>query len=478
MLELFIKEVKNMENNNEEHKKISGMYIPPELYLNPKLTLTEMYLFPLIKDLCTNNRGCYASNHYLSTRLFFCSEQTITNSLTNLKNHKYIFIEYNKTKETGNKKIKTERNIFINSDYQTLYLPLITAYTENVNEASKDELKEILLSAYNKIIETTTKFYNRDEHKNLYDIYNNISKENISDKKNKFFKPSKDGLTTSDEVVQPIVNNLSGKVRKRYEEDMTAYSPDVQNLYELWMSLGSPIKKHKSGSKANHNALCALKKAVKKFPSDKIGDAMELYHKVISSAQDYKLNIKAPGHLIGLDQFFGFDDFTLTRIDNKNIAYGIQSWFEECSKGELYMERVYGKHKVEDEQPEITTALKKYWKEYISKEVPHSPGDEDCFRLAAKRFKEFMKKNRNNVALYDNIDINKLPRDSKYLYEAIITVTEELHKVTPAWLCSDNMFRKRLPIYLIDQGMMDNEYDDIERDQSGLVNQLYNMYGG
>ena len=311
--------------------------------------------------------------------------------------------------------------------------------------------------------------------------YNNKIDNNKSSKddyKNINNKPSKDGLTTSDEVVQSVVNISSDKVRKRYEEDMTAYSPDVQNLYELWMSLGSPIKKHKSGSKANHNALCALKKAVKKFPSDKIGDAMELYHKVISSAQDYKLNIKAPGHLIGLDQFFGFDDFTLTRIDQKNIAYGIQSWFEECSKGELYMERVYGKHKVEDEQPEITTALKKYWKEYISKEVPHSPGDEDCFRLAAKRFKEFMKKNRNNVALYDNIDINKLPRDSKYLYEAIITVTEELHKVTPAWLCSDNMFRKRLPIYLIDQGMMDNEYDDIERDQSGLVNQLYNMYGG
>jgi len=310
---------------------------------------------------------------------------------------------------------------------------------------------------------------------NNKNINNKSSKDDYKDISN---KPSKDGLMTSDEVVQSDVNNLSGKVRKRYKEDMTAYSPDVQNLYELWMSLGSPIKRHKNGSKANHNALCALKKAVKKFPSDKIGDAMLLYHKVINSAQDYKLNIRAPGHLVGLDEFFGFDDFTLTRIDNKNIAYGIQSWFEECSKGELYMERVYGKHKVEDEQPEITTALKKHWKEYISKEVPHSPGDEDCFRLAAKRFKEFMKKNRNNVALYDNIDINKLPRDSKYLYEAIISVTEELHKVTPAWLCSDKMFRKRLPIYLIDQGMMDNEYDDIERDNSGLVNQLYNMYGG
>lgn len=310
---------------------------------------------------------------------------------------------------------------------------------------------------------------------NNKNINNKPSKDDYKDISN---KPSKDGLMTSDEVVQSDVNNLSGKVRKRYEDDITSYSPDVQNLYELWMSLGSPIKRHKNGSKANHNALCALKKAVKKFPSDKIGDAMLLYHKVINSAQDYKLNIRAPGHLVGLDEFFGFDDFTLTRIDNKNIAYGIQSWFEECSKGELYMERIYGKHKVEDEQPEITTALKKYWKEYISKEVPHSPGDEDCFRLAAKRFKEFMKKNRNNVALYDNIDVKKLPRDSKYLYEAIISVTEELHKVTPAWLCSDKMFRKRLPIYLIDQGMMDNEYDDIERDQSGLVNQLYNMYGG
>jgi len=460
-----------MENNNEEHKKISGMYIPPELYLNPKLTLTEMYLFSLIKDLSTSEQGCYASNHYLSTRLFFCSEQTITNSLTSLKNHKYIFIKYNKTKETGNKKSETERNIFINSDYQNLYLPLIAIYTKNIKEASKEELKKLLWSEYNKIMETAIKFY-RGDHKNFYGIYNNINKEDINN------KPSKDGLMTSDEVVQSDVNNLSGKVRKRYKDDITSYSPDIQNLYELWMNLGSPIPKHRITSKANHTALCALKKATKKFPSDKIGDAMLLYHKVISSAQDYKLNIKAPGHLVGLNEFFSFKLDTLTRIDKNNVAYGIQSWFEECSKGELYMERVYGKHKVEDEQPEITTALKKYWKEYISKEVPHSPGDEDCFRLAAKRFKEFMKKNRNNVALYDNIDVKKLPRDSKYLYEAIISVTDELHKVTPAWLCSDKMFRKRLPIYLIDQGMMDNEYDDIERDQSGLVNQLYNMYGG
>lgn len=465
-----------MENNNEEHKKISGMYIPPELYLNPKLTLTEMYLFSLIKDLSTSEQGCYASNHYLSTRLFFCSEQTITNSLTSLKNHKYIFIKYNKTKETGNKKSETERNIFINSDYQNLYLPLIAIYTKNIKEASKEELKKLLWSEYNKIMETAIKFY-RGDHKNFYGIYNNINKEDIN-KKDINNKPSKDGLMTSDEVVQSDVNNLSGKVRKRYKDDITSYSPDIQNLYELWMNLGSPIPKHRITSKANHTALCALKKATKKFPSDKIGDAMLLYHKVISSAQDYKLNIKAPGHLVGLNEFFSFKLDTLTRIDKNNVAYGIQSWFEECSKGELYMERVYGKHKVEDEQPEITTALKKYWKEYISKEVPHSPGDEDCFRLAAKRFKEFMKKNRNNVALYDNIDVKKLPRDSKYLYEAIISVTDELHKVTPAWLCSDKMFRKRLQIYLIDQGMMDNEYDDIERDQSGLVNQLYNMYGG
>jgi hypothetical protein len=462
--------------NNEKHKKVSGMYIPPELYLNPGLTLTEMYLFPLIKDLSTSNRGCYASNHYLSTRLFFCSEQTITNSLTNLKNHKYIFIKYNKTKETGNKKAETERNIFINPDYQTLYLPLIITHTENIDNLPKEELKKLLLSEYNSIMNTIKNNY-RGEHKNFYDIYNNINKEDISDKENKYFKSSKDDLMTSDEVVQPVVNNSSGKVRKRYEDDITSYSPDVQNLYELWMNLGSPIRKHQSDSKANHTALCALKKAVKKFPSDKIGDAMELYHKVISSAQDYKLNLRAPGHLVGLDEFFGFDDFTLTRIDKNNIAYGIQSWFEECSKGELYMERVYGKHKVEDENPEITIALKKYWKEYISKDVPHSPGDEDCFRLAGKKFKEFMKKNRNNVALYDNIDVKRLPRDSKYLYEAIVENTDNLKKVTPAWLCSDTMFKKRLVFYLLDQGMMDNEFDD-ERDTSNYANELFDALGG
>ena len=373
---------------------------------------------------------------------------------------------------------KNDKGAFINWAYLTTEIPcsdkeIIPFIPDGYELYSKNQLLSPPLK--NTPPENPPPLKNTPLNNKNLNINNKSSKDDYKDINN---KSSKDDLMTSDEVVQPVVNNSSGKVRKRYEDDITSYSPDVQNLYELWMSLGSPIRKHQSDSKANHTALCTLKKAVKKFPSDKIGDAMLLYHKVINSAQDYKLNIRAPGHLVGLDEFFGFDDFTLTRIDNKNIAYGIQSWFEECSKGELYMERVYGKHKVEDEQPEITTALKKHWKEYISKEVPHSPGDEDCFRLAAKRFKEFMKKNRNNVALYDNIDVKKLPRDSKYIYEAIISVTDELHKVTPAWLCSDKMFRKRLPIYLIDQGMMDNEYDDIERDQSGLVNQLYDMYGG
>ncbi len=432
----FICEVKVMENDEIveiEQNEFNLKYVKmePELFLNPNLNKTDCLVFCMI-EFKDGEKHCWASNKYIADFLDV-STTTVSTSISRLKEEGYIEeVGFN-----GRKRI-----LKINPAYKQLK-------NEHIRKLN-GRIKEYLNIINNRLI-------------------NNSEKE---------VKPSKDGLMTSDEVVQSDVNNLSGKVRKRYEDDITSYSPDVQNLYELWMNLGSPIRKHQSDSKANHTALCALKKATKKFPSDKIGDAMLLYHKVISSAQDYKLNIRAPGHLVGLDEFFSFDKYTLPRIDNKNIAYGIQSWFEECSKGELYMERVYGKHKVEDEQPEITTALKKYWAEYISKEVPHSPGDEDCFRLAAKRFKEFMKKNRNNVALYDNIDVKKLPRDSKYLYEAIISVTEELHKVTPAWLCSDNMFRKRLPIYLIDQGMMDNEYDDIERDNSGLVNQLYNMYGG
>jgi hypothetical protein len=321
------------------------------------------------------------------------------------------------------------------------------------------------------------KIFYEGGHKNFYDIYNNINKEDTKEEYN--IKPSNEGLNVSDvSKSSDKFSDKSGDKGKSYKVDMTAYSPDVQNLYDLWRNLGSPIKQHRNGSKTNHDAICALKKAVKLHDPDKIANAMLLYHKIISSAQDYKLSMRAPGHLIGLNEFFRFSDFTRSRIDKKNCAYDIQSWFDECMKGEVYIDRIYAKHKVENTDPEITTQLKKYWKTYISKEVPQSPGDEDCFRLAATKFRKFIKKNRNNVALHDNIDINNLPRDSKYLYEAIIEKTDNLKIVTPAWLCSDVMFKKRFPSYLYHQGMMDNDFDDDDDDQSDFVNQLHEMYGG
>ena len=303
-----------------------------------------------------------------------------------------------------------------------------------------------------------------------------INNNHNSNNNHKEFNSSKEEL--NDGVVQSSFNNHSDKKRKAYPIDITTYPTDVQNLYELWQSLGSPIKQHKNGSKTNYDGLCALKKAIKLYDPNKIADAMILYHKVISSAQDYKLTIKAPGHLIGLNEFFRFSDFTRTRIDKGNIVYDIQSWCDECIKGELYIDRVYAKHSVEDTDPEITESLKKYWKKYLNKEVPKSPNDEDCFRLATQRFKQFMKKHRKNYRLYDNIDIDNLKKDSKYLFEALINSTDDLERVTPAWLCSEGMFKKRLPFYLVDQGMMDNEFGNEQKDTSNYANELFEALGG
>lgn len=317
--------------------------------------------------------------------------------------------------------------------------------------------------------------------------YNN--KEENNNKESFNIKSSKEDLTTPDGVDQPdFINSDSNdnidhyhkqtlkhkmssplldnqdkvaqKHKKTFNDNIDKCCADVQNLYEFWNNLGKPLKQHKQGSKSNHEAIIALKKAIKQFDADLIMNAMELYHKIINCGQEYQLNIKAPGHLVGLNEFFRFSDFTLTRINKNNCAYGIQSWFEECSKGELYMNRVYGKHKVEDEYPDITKKLKQYWKKFTGENAPSSPSDEECFRLAAIKFKQFMKKYRKNYRLNDNIDMDNLAVESKCLYESLENDVDDWKKVRPSWLCSENMFKKRLLFWLLDQGMMDPEDDE------------------
>ena len=420
----------NDETMEIEQIEFSLKYVKmePELFLNPKLNKTDCLVFCMIEFKDGENH-CWASNKYIADFLDV-SSTTVSTSISRLKDEGYI----REVSFDGRKRV-----LKINPDYKKLK----NEHIRNLN----DRIKDYLYITKNRLKDNSKK-ENKDTNVSL---------------------PVGNGQAFSDK---------SGDKEKSYKVDMTAYSPDVQNLYDLWRNLGSPIKQHRNGSKTNHDAICALKKAVKLHDPDKIANAMLLYHKIISSAQDYKLSMRAPGHLIGLNEFFRFSDFTRSRIDKKNCAYDIQSWFDECMKGEVYIDRIYAKHKVENTDPEITTQLKKYWKTYISKEVPQSPGDEDCFRLAATKFRKFIKKNRNNVALHDNIDINNLPRDSKYLYEAIIEKTDNLKIVTPAWLCSDVMFKKRFPSYLYHQGMMDNDFDDDDDDQSDFVNQLHEMYGG
>lgn len=452
---------------NEKKWSFVGYWTPVEIFCNPYLSLIDKALFGLISNLAKREGGCTASNEHFA-KLMDLNKQTISNSIQKLKKYQYIHVQYFQ-------KLYPNRAIYI-KDFIYLYQRLVNTFekTYQSNESNTEYLKQVVDDIINDI-----RPYNGEQEDlimgNIKPYNGRYIKDTIKDTIKdsiKSFNCSKEQLTTSDEVAQSnFLNSTVGqkgikqdkldKPKKDYPIDIEDYSSDVQNIYEFWNSLGKPLSKHRNGSKTNYNAIKALNKAVKKFPANEIMDAMERYHNMLINGQEYKLNIRAPGNLVGLNEFFRFDDYTIPRIDKNNPAYGIQSWFEECSKNDLYLQRTYGKYKVEDEYPETTKKIKQYWKQYTNTPIPLSPNSEDCFRLASNKFHRFVKKHARNKLLQDELRGKSFADNSEYIYKALEkTINEDWDKIKVHWLCSDNMFDDRLRDYFIAQGMMWEEVSD------------------
>ena len=75
----------------ERHERdFKGVWIPREIWLSDKLSLTAKALFVEIHSL-DNERGCYASNAYFA-EFFQISDRQIRTYLTMLKEHGFITV--------------------------------------------------------------------------------------------------------------------------------------------------------------------------------------------------------------------------------------------------------------------------------------------------------------------------------------------------------------------------------------------------
>lgn len=92
----------------EQHQRyFKGVWIPKEIWLNKKLTITEKVFLAEIDSLDNGNRGCYASNQYFSD-FFGLSKNRSSEIINTLKKKGYISVTY--IREKGSKSIK-ERKI-------------------------------------------------------------------------------------------------------------------------------------------------------------------------------------------------------------------------------------------------------------------------------------------------------------------------------------------------------------------------------
>ena len=135
-----------MKRTNEPRQQfgLPAIGIPAEVLFHPELTNTEKILYGLIRNLTSSERGCYASNKWLSG-LLGVNKQTISNGVANLKQWELIIVKL----KYDNQSERTERRIFLNPEYPLIYSKMLTE--KGYKKINKTLLKNLYPSIKNLI---------------------------------------------------------------------------------------------------------------------------------------------------------------------------------------------------------------------------------------------------------------------------------------------------------------------------------------
>lgn len=244
------------------------------------------------------------------------------------------------------------------------------------------------------------------------------------------------------------------------------YRRESKELFQFWNEFEKPFLHHREAkSDIFVRAMKHLDSVLNRgYSTEEIGQAMILYSKMLNSAEYVVSNIKTPGNLVGLDEFFKFNKRKEDLIIKQEYpAYGISSWFDECIKGEEYLRQKYMKKKsipakykeelIPDKFPDVTKRLRMAWSECeFSNSNKLTDKDENNFRKAASMFVEYFKKNKRRIDFDDGGSLDNV----FYMCEALKMALEEnsVMVITTGWLCTDAMFNERLHKYFDKRGMI------------------------
>lgn len=233
------------------------------------------------------------------------------------------------------------------------------------------------------------------------------------------------------------------------------------DVIKFWNSLGKPLVTHrlnKTENKVVLKALVTIKKLRKQFSKKELKESIRSYYNLISNT-DTIINIGIPGHLVGIDEFFGgFSSFTLERMRKAKVNLNIKSWFDEClfdkDPEAKYLDE---RRRVVDKYPDVTEKFKNMWVEKILggiKPKQFSIKDENCFRHASIKTVDFFESNKKKLSIPGS-EFKNPQKLVKYIFEAVENnVNGDFSKVTVGWLCSNTTFNHRLPAYLNDQAII------------------------
>lgn len=308
-----------------------------------------------------------------------------------------------------------------------------------INE-SKMKAQVLCNRKHKELVIESTRALQLKEHNNNKTT-NNKTTNNIYSKEYKDCKKS--NLTCNSDEIIFDKKNLTKKVKTFTEiED---HPEEVQTLFNFWQDL--KIVNHKK-SKTRDNALQNLNIKLQKYSLQEIKSAMQTYKDLLDNPYNI-LKLKSP-YKVGLNEFFKFGSYTKdTIVKSYEKLSGVKSWFDECMKGEDYLEKYDCTKK--DEYPNVTKKLKKEYSRVIS-HLPESLSalEENSFRKAASLLVEFIKKNKRklNVPLSDKRNPVMFVQ---YVFEFF--ERKKIDDANPGWLCSD-FFYTSFEAWLKKQGYL------------------------
>jgi len=252
-------------------------------------------------------------------------------------------------------------------------------------------------------------------------------------------------------------NNLirTNKIIFSKEKRQLAMQLPSLPIFKHWNEKGKPLPKHRIDfdSKIFKRVNKIAEKLLRKYSLENIKKSIDVYYELVNNP-NVNLNKSIPGHIVGLNDFFEFTNFTKQRIQRSKVKLDIKSWFYECLKGKGLLEKKYGEVEP-DYFPLITKEFIRLWWEYSGmRRRKLSIKEVNKFRITSQIYVRWWYKNKKNLNL---VLLSKI-EFVKYVFEAIlldIGKQEWAGLVSIGWLCSKKTFSDRLTIYLMRKGILE-----------------------